>query len=101
MAAAEGGALAAAQSLVKQPSGVWRKGNMLVSLMDETVMVCNGVPERPCALTGLCAGAIAKAEPLVTMPGQLVALEARKGPSATAPCRVLCRSGGSYLAIQV
>ena len=100
-AAAEGGVLAAAESLVQQPSGIWRKGSMLVSLMDETVMVCEGIPERVCSLGSLCSGAAARAEPLLTMPGQLIALEVQKLPSATDPCRVLCRSRGSYWTTQV
>ena len=95
-----GGVLAAVKSLVQQPSDVWRKGSMLVSFMDDTVMVCDGVPERICALSGLCAG-VPRAEPMVTMPGQLVALEVQKLPGATEPCTVLCRSRGSYWTIQV
>ena len=100
-AAAKGGALAAAQALVQQPSPVWRRGNMLVSLLDETVMVSEGVPERVCALGSVCSGAAAKAEPAVTMPGQLVALEVQKGPNPADPCVVLCRSRGTYWAVQV
>ena len=100
-AAAEGGALAAAQALVQQPSPVWRRGNMLVSLLDETVMVSEGVPERVCALGSVCSGAAAKAEPAVTMPGQLVALEVQKGPNHAEACVVLCRSRGAYWAVQV
>ena len=95
-----GGVLAAVKSLVQQPSDIWRKGSMLVSFMDDTVMVCDGKPERICALSGLCAGA-SRAEPMVTMPGQLIALEVQKLPGATEPCTVLCRSRGSYWAIQV
>ena len=100
-AAAEGGALAAALALVQQPSPVWRRGNMLVSLLDETVMVSEGVPERVCALGSVCSGAVAKAEPAVTMPGQLVALEVQKGPNHADACVVLCRSRGTYWAVQV
>lgn len=95
-----GGVLAAVKSLVQQPSDIWRKGSMLVSFMDDAVMVCGGVTERICALSGLCAGG-SRAEPMVTMPGQLVALEVQKLPNATDPCTVLCRSRGSYWAIQV
>ncbi len=101
VAAAEGGVLAVAKSLVQQPSDVWRKGTMLLSFMDETVMVADGVHERVRSLAGLCSGALAKAEPLLTMPGQLLALEVQKVPSAADPCRVLCRSRGSYWGIQV
>ena len=100
-AAAEGGALAAARSLVQQPSPVWRRGSMLVSLLDETVMVSEGVPERVCALGSVCPGVAAQAEPAVTMPGQLVALEVQKGPSTADACVVLCRSRGTYWAVQV
>jgi len=101
LAAAEGGVLAVAKSLVQQPSRVWRKGSMLLSFMDETVMVTDGVHERVRSLAGLCSGALAKAEPLLTMPGQLLALEVQKVPSAADPCRVLCRSRGTYWGIQV
>lgn len=100
-AAAEGGALAAAKSLVQQTSPVWRRGNMLVSLLGETVMVSEGVPERVCPLGSVCPGVAAKAEPAVTMPGQLVALEVQKGPSTADACAVLCRSRGTYWAVQV
>ena len=100
MAAEEGGVLTAVKSLVQQPSDIWRKGSMLVTSMDNTVMVCDGVPQRVCALSSLCCG-VSRAEPLVTMPGQLIALEVQKLPSATDPCTVLCRSRGSYWAIKV
>lgn len=100
MAAEEGGLLAAVKSLVQQPSDIWRKGSMLVTFMDDTVMVCDGIPQRICALGSLCSE-VSRAEPLVTMPGQLIALEVQKLPGATDPCTVLCRSRGSYWAVQV
>lgn len=93
--------LAAAKSLVQQRSEIWRRGAMLVQLLGESVMVSNGIPEVPRALAGMCSGAAAKAEPLVGMPGQLIALEVRKLPGDSQPCRVLCRSRGSSWAIQV
>ena len=96
MAAAEGGVLAAASSLVQQPSGIWRKGSMLVSLLGESVMVCEGIPEG-----SLRSGASARAEPPLGMPGQLIALEVQRLPDVADPCRVLCRSRGSYWAVQV
>ena len=93
--------LAAVKSLVQQRSEIWRRGAMLVQLLGESVMVSNGIPESPRALAGMCSAVAAKAEPLVGMPGQLIALEVQKLPGDSQPCRVLCRSRGYSWAIQV
>jgi hypothetical protein len=100
-AAVEGGVLAATKSLVQQRSEIWRRGTMLVQLLGESVLVSNGAPEVPRTLAGRCSGATAKAEPPVGMPGQLIALEVQKLPGNSQPCKVLCRSRGSFWAVQV
>ncbi|BDA42869.1 probable Squamosa promoter-binding-like protein 7 at N-terminal half [Coccomyxa sp. Obi] len=97
------GAVQMAQHLLRQPSNVWRKGVVLVEVMNKAVLVSDGVPGAEFGLDAVCSGAFSRVEPPVAMAGQVCILEAHGGPAAVNAndCTVLCRAHGRYFETQV
>lgn len=97
------GAMQAAQHLLRQPSNVWRKGVVLVEVMNKAVLVSDGVPGAEFGLDAVCSGAFSRVEPPVALAGQVCILEAHGGPAAVNAndCTVLCRAHGRYFETQV
>ena len=97
------GALQAAQHLLGQPSDVWRKGVVLVEVMNKAVLVSDGVPGAEFGLDAVCSGAFSRVEPPVALAGQLCILEAHGGNATVNAndCTVLCRTNGRYFQTQV
>ncbi len=97
------GAAQAAHHLIAQASQVWRRGVMLVEVMNRAVLVSDGVPGAEFGLDAVCSGAFSHVEPPVAMAGQVCVLEAHGGPVAAdvADSAVLCRANGRYYDTQV
>ncbi|CAL8467492.1 g7030 [Coccomyxa elongata] len=97
------GAMQAAQHLLRQPSNVWRKGVVLVEVMNKAVLVSDGIPGAEFGLDAVCSGAFSRVEPPVALAGQVCILEAHGGPAAVNAndCTVLCRAHGRYFQTQV
>lgn len=97
------GAMQAAQHLLGQPSNVWRKGVVLVEVMNKAVLVSDGVPGAEFGLDAVCSGAFSRVEPPVTLAGQVCILETHGGPATVNAndCTVLCRANGRYFSTQV
>lgn len=97
------GALAAAVHLIMQPSDIWRKGSMVVEVMNKAVLVSDGVPVSLISVAEVCAGAFAKVEPSVVVAGDCCVLEASGGAQirSSEPCTVSCRAAGDYVEVEV